>query len=230
LIPLATFALWLLAAAGGVYWALKFVQGTVTPANAAVVTTAPVATVDSQALARGLGGGLGATAVTAASPAPVVTSSIVASRFVLTGVVEGSTARQSLALIAVDGKPARPYRVGAQLAEGVVLKSVLRRQATLSGTAGKADAVTLDLPKPNATGAVAAAIPYTPPPPPPVQLPPVIVPTSPAMAGPDLINPAGTATSPVRGPGGPRARALREAAAAREAAGEQVAPAGAGTQ
>jgi general secretion pathway protein C len=238
LIPLATFALWLLATAGGVYWALKFVQGTATPANAAVVTSAPVATVDSQALARGLGGGLGATAVVAASPTAVVSSSIVASRFVLTGVVEGKAARQSLALIAVDGKPARPYRVGAQLAEGVVLKSVLRRQAVLSGTAGKADAVTLDLPKPNAIATAAAAIPYTPPPPPPVQLPPVVVPASPPMAVPEPINPVqtGTATSPVRpaagGPGGPRARALREAAAtaAREAASEQAAPGGASPQ
>jgi general secretion pathway protein C len=217
------------------YWALKFVRGTAIPANAAVVTGAPVATVDSQALARGLGGGLGTTAVQAANPTPVVASSILASRFVLTGVVEGNAARQSLALIAVDGKPARPYRVGAQLAEGVVLKSVLHRQAVLSGTAGNADAVTLDLPKPNAPGAVAAAIPYTPPPPPPpVQLPPVVVPASPAMAVPDLVNPAGTATSPVRPGGpGPRARALREAAAtaAREAAGEHpAAPAGVSSQ
>ncbi|MGA8513914.1 MAG: type II secretion system protein N, partial [Burkholderiaceae bacterium] len=189
LIPLATFALWLLAVAGGVYWALKFVQGTATPANAAVVTSLPPASVDSQALARGFGGGLGAIATEVASPVAAPAAGIIASRFVLSGVVEGKTARQSLALIAVDGKPARPYRVGAQLAEGVVLASVQRRQALLSPNTGKAGAVTLELAKANTTAtATASAIPYTPP----VQLPPVVVPNpvqSSAVAAPDPMNP-----------------------------------------
>jgi general secretion pathway protein C len=220
LIPLATFGLWLLAAAGGVYWALKFVQGTATPANAAVVTAAPVASVDSQALARGLGGGLGAAAVVAASPVAAPAAGIIAARFVLSGVVEGKTARHSLALIAVDGKPARPYRVGAQLAEGVVLAAVQRRQALLSPNTGKAGAVTLELAKANAP-ATAAAIPYTAP----VQLPPVVIPNpvqSPAVAMPDTMN-AARPGGP--GPGG-RTRAMREAARD-AAAGEQAAPVGA---
>jgi general secretion pathway protein C len=230
LIPLATFALWLLAAAGGVYWALKFVQGTATPANAAVVTSAPVASVDSQALARGLGGGLGVAEVVAASPVAAPAAGITAARFVLSGVVEGKTARQSLALIAVDGKPARPYRVGAQLTEGVVLAAVQRRQALLSPSTGKAGAVTLELAKTNAT-ATAAVIPHTPP----VQLPPVLVPSpvqSSAVAAPDAMMPVppGLGGNPVRaggpGPGG-RTRAMREAARDAAAAGEQAAPASA---
>lgn len=231
LIPLATFALWLLAAAGGVYWALKFVQGTATPANAAVVTSTPVAAVDSQALARGFGGGLGAIATAAVSPVAAPTGGIVASRFVLSGVVEDKTAQQSLALIAVDGKPARPYRVGAQLAEGVVLASVQRRQALLSPNTGKAGAVTLELAKPN-VATTAVATPYTPP----VQLPPIVVPStvqSSAVATPEPILPVspGLGANPARpGPGsmGPagRTRAMREAARdAAAAAGEQAAPA-----
>jgi general secretion pathway protein C len=209
------------------YWALKFVQGTATPANAAVVTAAPLASVDGQALARGLGGGLGAMATAVASPVAAPTGGIIASRFVLSGVVEGKTARQSLALIAVDGKPARPYRVGAQLAEGVVLAAVQRRQALLSPNTGKAGAVTLELVKANATG-IPAAIAYTPP----VQLPPVVVANpvqSPAVVTPDPMSPVppGLGGNPARaggpGPGG-RTRAMRDAA--RDAAGgEQAAPA-----
>jgi general secretion pathway protein C len=230
-IRLATFALWLLAVGGGVVWALKFVQGTATPANAAIVTAPVVANVDSQALARGLGGGLGASAAatTAVTPVPEPTGGIVAARFVLSGVIEGGSARQSLALIAVDGKPARPYRVGAQLADGVVLQSVLRRQVSLAGTTGKAGAVTLDLPRPYA---LPATITYTPPPQPVVVAPQVVSP----VVVPDQGNavPPGPGAIPGRlgGPNSPRARALRDAAAAaREAAGEQIlAPAGASTQ
>jgi general secretion pathway protein C len=228
-IRLATFALWLLAVGGAVYWALKFVQGTATPANAAVVTAPVAASVDSQALARGLGGGLGDSAVASApAPVPEPFSGILATRFVLSGVIQGGSARQSLALIAVDGKPARPYRVGAQLADGVVLRSVLRRQVTVAATTGKAGAVTLELPKSNAVTAAAASPPS---PQPAVAAPQVLSP----VVVPDQANaaPPSPAAIPGRlgGPNSPRARALRDAAAAREAAGEQtLAPAGASTQ
>ena len=51
-----------------------------------------------------------------------------ASRFVLLGVV-ADTDGQGAALIAVDGKPPRPFRVGAKVADGYVLHSVSARAA-----------------------------------------------------------------------------------------------------
>lgn len=144
MIRIATFLLWLLFAASVVYWALKFVQSTATPANAAVVSMNPAQAIDGAALARGLGGGIVAAAPTG-MPAP--SSGINATRFVLTGVVASKFERQSIALIAVDGKPARPYRVGAQLEEGVVLQSAQNRQAVLGSAKDAPAAATLELPK-----------------------------------------------------------------------------------
>jgi general secretion pathway protein C len=154
-IRLATFVLWLLAAGSLAYWVLKFVRGPVAPATANVAslsaggaagaggTGAP----DSTALARGLGGGVVAP-TGADNPAPAV-SSINASRFTLSGVVV-SPARQtsaSVALIAVDGKPAKPYRVGTVLVDGVMLHSVAAGKAMLATSADAPVAVTLELPR-----------------------------------------------------------------------------------
>jgi general secretion pathway protein C len=50
------------------------------------------------------------------------------------------------ALLAVDGKPARPYRVGAEVVDGYVLKALDARAATLSTGAAGPDALTLQLP------------------------------------------------------------------------------------
>jgi general secretion pathway protein C len=50
------------------------------------------------------------------------------------------------ALIAVDGKPPKPYRVGAPIDESLVLKSVEPRRATLAANLQAAPAVTLELP------------------------------------------------------------------------------------
>jgi general secretion pathway protein C len=133
----------MLMAASVVYWVLKFVQSTATPANAAVVSMNAAPAVDSLALARGLGGGI----VPVASDAPAPKSDINASRFVLTGVVAGQSGRQSIALIAVDGKPARPYRVGAQVTDDVVLQSVQNRQVALASDKDASVGATLELPR-----------------------------------------------------------------------------------
>lgn len=148
-IRLATFVAWLLAASSAVYWALQFAQGPAAPSAAVTVSTSKpsgTAVVDAQALARGLGGGVVA-AGTSGAPAPA--SSIQAGRFQLTGVVvnRSGQAQTSVALIAVDGKPARPYRVGTTLAEGVVLHSVAAGKAMLSNDAQTPPALTLELPR-----------------------------------------------------------------------------------
>ena len=130
----ATFALWALVAASAVYWGMKL---TARPAG---TVAAPMASrtpppADPAALARVLG----------ASPAAAAPQPSLASRFSLVGVV-ASRSNQGAALIAVDGKPAKPFRVGAAVNEGLVLKSVESRRAVLAASADGPPVLTLDLP------------------------------------------------------------------------------------
>jgi general secretion pathway protein C len=81
--------------------------------------------------------------VAAAAPAPVVDT-----RLTLLGVVSprGSRAqREAMALISVDGKPARTYRVGAVVDGNRVLQSVSLRGAEIGQRGGPA-LVSLSLP------------------------------------------------------------------------------------
>jgi general secretion pathway protein C len=132
----STFVLWGLVAASAVYWATKLSSGASISAAAPEVRTAPPP--DPAAIARLLG------AVPAAASATPVAS--LSSRFQLLGVVadaEGGGA----ALIAVDGKPPKPYRVGAQVDENLLLQSVDPRRATLGASRNAPAAVTLELPR-----------------------------------------------------------------------------------
>lgn len=131
-----TFVLAALAAASAVAWGLKLAARPsatpvpVTPARAAVAA-------DPAALARLLG------SMPSALGTPAAPS--LASRFQLVGVAARAS-HTGVALISVDGKPARPYRVGANIDEGLVLQSVEGRRA-LIGPPGKAPPVlTLELP------------------------------------------------------------------------------------
>lgn len=69
-----------------------------------------------------------------------------ASRFQLTGVVALGAGR-GVAVVAMDGKPAKPYRVGSQLDAGWVLQSVNPRSATLGEQASGPERLTLELPR-----------------------------------------------------------------------------------
>ncbi len=115
------------------------------PASAAVAAPA-ASTVDVQSLAKGLGGGQ-APKSGSSNVAAAAQSALQAARFVLTGVVVQKTNAQGVALIAVDGKPPRPYRVGSQLSEGVFLHSVSAGKAMLAITADGAPELTLALPQ-----------------------------------------------------------------------------------
>jgi general secretion pathway protein C len=131
--PAATLVVWGLAAASITFWGLRLAA----PADAVApptVASAPPA-VDPAAVARALG----------AVDAPAATAPNAASRFVLLGVIADSDG-QGAALIAVDGKPARPFRVGASLADAYVLQSVDARAATVGGSAQGPAAFTLQLP------------------------------------------------------------------------------------
>jgi general secretion pathway protein C len=165
----ATFALWALAAGSAAYWGLKLSAGT-PPANAPVAAPRQVGPVDPMAMARLLG----STPQTAAAPAPVVA---LASRLQLVGVAAGARSGGGAAVISVDGKPARPYRVGSVIEEGLVLRSVRGRQAVVASADGRS-VLTLEVPQArlDASRAAAPGMPpaFIPPPAgrPPMQAPP----------------------------------------------------------
>jgi general secretion pathway protein C len=78
--------------------------------------------------------------------APVQSASAsLASRFVLVGVMDGGPS-QGVALISVDGKPAKPYRVGQTVSDGFVLVGTGPKKAELGPQLGAAATLLLELP------------------------------------------------------------------------------------
>lgn len=129
---LVTFLLAALAALSAVYWGLRWPAPAAGPAAYAMPEEAVAQ--DGQALARLLG--------QVATAGPVAS---VASRYVLTGVLAGP-GPGGAALIAVDGKPAKPYRVGSLVADNLFLQSVSGRRAVLAAGAGStAPALVLEM-------------------------------------------------------------------------------------
>ena len=68
-----------------------------------------------------------------------------ASRFQLQGVMAGGP-NAGAALIAVDGKAAKPFRVGAVVADGLVLQSAQGRRVTLGAAMDGPQSLVLELP------------------------------------------------------------------------------------
>ena len=146
---LSAFVIWVLVAAGLVFWGYRlFGRPLAAPAN--------VQTVSEGAVPRGdLSRLLGAAPVPVANEPPPV--AVESNRFRLLGVLApvasttpSATTRVSgagVALIAVDGKPARAFTVGARLDGDLVLQSVARRSAAI-GPIGGAPSVVLELPTP----------------------------------------------------------------------------------
>lgn len=132
---LVTFLVAALAAASAAYWALKWSATPVSGANAAPAISRSAPT-DPGVVARLLGGAQ--TAVTALAETA-------ASRFKLMGVVTTGTST-GYALISVDGKPARPYRVGAAVNDSLVVHSLAPRSAALAPKADAPASFTLELP------------------------------------------------------------------------------------
>jgi len=135
---MVTFAVAALAALTGTYWVLKSMQGHSVSVSAAMAG-AGVTGVDPQAVARALGGGN--------RPIAAASGQDTSGRnpYVLVGVV-ADPAHSGAALISVDGKPAKPYRVGAVVDGSLVLQSVTGRKAVLTdGPKGVAQ-LTLELP------------------------------------------------------------------------------------
>lgn len=138
-VRLGTLALWAAAGASVVFWGLRLSA----PAGGAPapVVLPPTVAPDAQALARLLGATPAAPSAAAAAPVASL-----ASRFVLIGVLSGRNSGGGAALIAVDGKPAKPFRVGATVDEGLVLQALGPRQAQLGAAMGGAATLTLEMP------------------------------------------------------------------------------------
>lgn len=135
---LLSFVIWAAVAASAVFWGLRLaVSSPRTPAHAVTA---------SDSTPRGdLTRLFGAAPATAPGPATVEPS--LASRFKLIGVVAPKPpgGQGGVALISVDGKPARPFRAGAPVEGDLVLAAVSSRGVSLSPRGG-AGSVELELP------------------------------------------------------------------------------------
>lgn len=134
---LVTFLLWALAAWSAAFWALRLATPTFV-APGAVPVVGPPEPVEPQVVARLLG---------ATATRPEVAAGPRASSLVLAGVVAARSGAGS-ALIAVDGSPPRPYRVGMRVQEDLWLLSVQPRHAQLGPSPQGPPTLTLDLPAP----------------------------------------------------------------------------------
>jgi general secretion pathway protein C len=203
-VRLLAFVIWAAVAASAVFWLLRLWASSpaAPPYTVAVNTNAP----PRGDLDRVFG------APPSATPTAGPTEPALASRFKLLGVAaprEGDDVN-GLALIAVDGKPARGFKVGSVIDGDLVLQSVHPRGAAL-GVQGAAPAVSLELPAvPSATASPPATVPGFAPPPGTgsiVSVPTSIVPPPPATAPPaGVLPPEGGETDqpqPIALPGVP---------------------------
>lgn len=137
---LSAFVIWALVAGTAVFWSLRLLASPLqAPAHTTAVSTAQVARGDLHRL-------LGAPDRESVAAAAVPDA---ASRFKLVGVVaagrEAARENVGVALLSVDGKPARAVRVGAPVDGEWRLQAVATRAVTLAGPAG-GGVITLELP------------------------------------------------------------------------------------
>lgn len=136
---LAAFAVALLLAASLVFWILRWPaadsgQSVPLPAASEELPVPPPG-----AMARLLGADAAAVVAVAAPDA--------ASRFRLTGIIASvQGGGQGVALLSIDGLPAKPYRVGSLLEDGWMLQSVQPRRVALAADADAPVRLELELP------------------------------------------------------------------------------------
>jgi general secretion pathway protein C len=141
---LFAFVVWALVAGSVMFWGLRLlVNSQAMPAHAVSVADSSAAVGD---IARLLGTTPKEVAASAA-PAPV---SELSTRFKLTGVMSPkstshSASGQGVALISVDGKPARAFGVGSRIDGDLRLQAVSLRTASIGSGSGTAPVV-LEMP------------------------------------------------------------------------------------
>jgi general secretion pathway protein C len=132
---LTSLLVWVVVAYSAVVFALQWGDGVPVDAVVAGSEQKQVALdVDALVVSKALG----AAAVQSASAS-------LASRFVLVGVMDGGPA-QGVALISVDGKPAKPYRVGQTVSDGFVVLATGPKKAELGPQLGASSSLVLELP------------------------------------------------------------------------------------
>lgn len=141
-VRLLTFAIWAVAAASAAFWGLRLLARPASTPDAVVATQLPV--MPGGNLVRLFG---------APPPAPVAVAAPVGNRFRLLGVVAPRGGQRSgLALISVDGRPARPLGVGARVDGEVRVLAVSHRRVDLgvggpgASRAGGGATIALELP------------------------------------------------------------------------------------
>jgi general secretion pathway protein C len=139
---LTTFLLWALAAGSAAFWILQGVNAA--PSDSAAPLTKPALTTNHTPAASNVP--QIATLLGAKNPViPTAASAAAASqaRFQLVGVLAVSS-KKGAALLAIDGKPAKPYRLGALIEDGLEVTAVAARSVSIgrNGTT----AFTLELP------------------------------------------------------------------------------------
>jgi len=132
---LTSLLVWAVVAYSAVVFALQWGGGV--PVDAVVAGSEQkqvLPEVDALAVSKALG----------AAPVQSASASL-ASRFVLVGVMDGGPT-QGVALISVDGKPAKPYRLGQTVSEGFVVVGTGPKKAELGPQLGVASSLVLELP------------------------------------------------------------------------------------
>ena len=135
---LAAFAVALLLAASLVGWILRWPVSQTGRALPLPPTGEALPAVPAALVASLLG------AEAAAADAAAVPDA--ASRFRLTGIIASGSASQGVALLSIDGQPAKPYPVGALLEAGWMLQSVQPRRVALATDAHAPARLQLELP------------------------------------------------------------------------------------
>lgn len=137
-VKLTTFLLWALAIGVVVFWWLRWLGGS----QGQELAPTPVAAVqaNAQAMAKALG-------AVASAAAPVVAAPV-SNRYVLTGVLAGHSSGAGAAVIAVGNNPAKAFKVGDALEDGVLLQSLSTREARLGHSMDGPATAVLELPKP----------------------------------------------------------------------------------
>jgi len=177
--------IWAVVALSATFWALRLL--------ARSPSAPPHAAPAGQMAARGDLSRLFGSTSTASTPTAVAPAAV--SRFRLIGVAapkSGSVESGGVALIAIDGKPPRPFRVGASVDGDLTLRSVDLRTASL-GPRNGSETVILEMPPRSvaATGTLPPAPSFGPTP-------------SPAITSPADVAPQGAPQSQTSGP--PRLR------------------------
>ena len=132
---LTSLLVWAVVAYSAVVFALQWGGGV--PVDAVVAGSEQkqvLPEVDALAVSKALG----------AAPVQSASASL-ASRFVLVGVMDGGPT-QGVALISVDGKPAKPYPLGQTVTDGFVVLATGPKKAELGPQLGAASSLVLELP------------------------------------------------------------------------------------